>query len=956
MSTPSTIVFTDLVDSTRLGEQLGDAAMAHLWSQHDELARALFARHAGREVGRSDGFLALFDTAATALLFALAYHRGLEGQAGSPRARVGMHTGAVALRTNRPDDVARGATPFEVDGIALPLAARVMSMAQGGQTLLSAATVQALQREGCGSDLRLQSHGFWRLKGVSDPVEIFEAGHPGASLLPPPDSPKAYRVTLRRGGWVTVQELPHNLPAERDAFVGREPVLEALASAFAKGARLLTLLGLGGVGKTRLALKHAHGWLGDYAGGALFCDLSAARTADGVVHAVAQALGLSPGRSDPVAQVAESLAARGECLVILDNFEQVARHAEATLGCWLERAAQARFLVTSREVLGIVGEHTLAVPPLGLEEAVRVFELRALAAGAPELSSLESAERQALPELMEVLDRLPLAIELAAARARWMGPRAMLLHMGERFRFLAARGGRHDRQSTMRATLDWSWELLAAPEREVLATLAVFEGGFDLAAAQAVVDAVALRGAWLGDTLQSLVEKSLLRPAQEGRLGMLRTVHDYAARRLDDTGAAAGAEARHWRYFAAIDESAALRGRGAELDNLVIACRRAVAAEPAQAARLLGRCWAVLRLTGPFRLAIELGEAVAAALPGPAAEAPTVDRVIGSARLLLGEPAVARGHFERAISRAASVGDWPAWGETMGLLAGLELSTGRVGAARLLLDEVRAHTAADADTTVRYTRLNAEGRLHFMQSEWPAAWQSYSDAREVARAAGHARWLAGLEGNLGMVARAQGRRDDARRCWELALSGAEAAGDRSWAGNTHCNLGLLLHELGDGEGARHHLTEAVAIAQVMGNRRLEATARCNLGMVADALADLAAAVEQQTQAAALAQAAGDPRLEGQARGYLALACSQCGRHDEAAREMQAALGLLEAQTDGGLLTLALLQATVVAWSAGDESLARARWGSANDGLGRLSGPGDPEVQAMRLRAGRWLGP
>ena len=302
MTAIHTIVFTDLVDSTQLNQSMGDEAMAALWARHDAVARTLIRAHAGREVGRSDGFLVLFDSAAQALAFALDYHRAVADLPAAPQARVGLHTGPVALRQNRAEDTAQGATPYEVDGLALPLAARVMSLALGAQTLLTRDAVQALP---AAPNAALHSHGHWRLKGVAEPVEVFEAlpisaagtatTLPSACMAagwrPPPDSPKAYRVFRQGADWLPLQQLPNNLPAARDPFFGRAATLQAMVQAFEGGARLLSLLGLGGIGKTRLALHHARTWLGDYPGGAWFCDLSAASGLDGIVYAVAQALG-----------------------------------------------------------------------------------------------------------------------------------------------------------------------------------------------------------------------------------------------------------------------------------------------------------------------------------------------------------------------------------------------------------------------------------------------------------------------------------------------------------------------------------------------------------------------------------------------------------------------------------------------------------------------------------------
>ncbi|HSW09006.1 AAA family ATPase, partial [Aquabacterium sp.] len=496
MSEAHALLLTDIVDSTQLTEQLGHAAMSALWAAHDHAARGLLREWRGREIDKSDGFLLLFDAVADALGFALAYHRALAQLSPPLQARAGLHHGPVTLRENPAADVALGAKPLEVDGLAKPLAARVMALALGGQTLLTEAACAALGD----TTLRQQSHGHWRLKGVETAVELFEVGEAQAPFTPPPDSAKAWRV-LRQGElWLPRRELQHTLPAERDSFIGRQSALQELAQRFEGGARLVSLLGTGGTGKTRLAQRYGWTWLGDYPGGVWFCDLSPASTLDGIVHAVAQGLELPLGQVDPVQQIGQAIHGRGACLVVLDNFEQVARHAEATLGQWLDRAPEARFLVTSREVLGIVGEEAMSLPPLPPEDSVTLFLRRAVAASQGFKPGPEDSE--AIGPLVALLDGLPLAIELCAARVRVMPPRQLLQRMGDRFKLLAGGSGRRDRQATLRNTLDWSWDLLRQPERAALAQLSVFEGGFTIASAEAVVDLSAFDEApWVVDVL-----------------------------------------------------------------------------------------------------------------------------------------------------------------------------------------------------------------------------------------------------------------------------------------------------------------------------------------------------------------------------------------------------------------------------------------------------------------------
>jgi class 3 adenylate cyclase len=331
MSEIVALLFTDAVDSTLTTQRLGDERALALWTEHDRRARDLLRRHHGREIDRADGFLLLFDSAADAARHALDYHAAM-AELGLA-ARAGLHVGPVVLRPASAADIALGAKPVEVEGLAKPLAARVMAMARGGQTLLSAAARQALEGTGLDAATQIRSHGHYRLKGIAEPVEVFELGTlPQCSFTPPADADKSYRVVRSGDLWQPAREIPRHLPAERDAFVGRGADLQAIARHFDEGARLLTLLGPGGTGKTRLAVRYGQAWLGDWPGGVWFCDLAEASTVDGIHYAVGSALGVRLGAGDAAAQLAEAIAGRGRCLVVLDNFEQVASHAAATIG------------------------------------------------------------------------------------------------------------------------------------------------------------------------------------------------------------------------------------------------------------------------------------------------------------------------------------------------------------------------------------------------------------------------------------------------------------------------------------------------------------------------------------------------------------------------------------------------------------------------------------------------
>jgi predicted ATPase/class 3 adenylate cyclase len=906
MNPPRALLLTDVVDSTRLSHELGDAAMARLWTEHDRAARDLLRVWRGREIEKTDGLLALFDSAADAVGFASGYHRALAALQVPLKARVGIHAGAVTLRETSAEDAGLGAKRIEVDGLVKPITARVMATALGGQTLLTGDARQALGATG----LRVLAHGHWRLKGLPEPLELFEVGEAGAPFVPPPDDEKAWRVVRQRDLWLPVREVRHSLPAERDSFVGRREPLQVLATKLDDGARLVSVLGMGGTGKTRFVTRFALSRLGDFPGGVWFCDLSPARTVDGIFFAVAHGLDVPLGKTDPVEQLSQAIAGRGKCLVILDNFEQVARHAEETLGHWLDGAPLAQFIVTTREVLGIVGEQTLALAPLTPDDGLALFLRRAEAAR--QGFSPDDEDLRAAAELVRVLDGLPLAIELAAARVRVMPPHALLERMNRRFDILMSRSGRRDRQATLRAAFDWSWELLSDPEKAALAQLAVFERGFTLASAEAVVQIDANAPA-IVDLLQWLIDKSFVREIGDGRFDLLDSVREYAAEHLRTEGrypgsgpaAAEAAFRSHWHHFASLDERAATASRCIEANNLVVACRRAAAAGDARSAvGCLQGAWAALRLTGPLRVCSQLA-AMVAELPGQTdGERALVHWVVGGSLDGLGRVDDARQHIVAGLALATQPGDAGTRARLLFLLGMRQITDGQLDGAENSLIAARDLAVALGDRALQAYVLNGLGRLMDHQSRLDEARMHYDAALALARDTGDKRLEGGVLGNLGGLHHDVGRLGEARAHYERALALARDVGDRRWEGNARCNLGLLYLDELRADAAAREFEAALLIARETGHMRLTYTVVCNIGLCLLAMDQVPEAAARLQEAIDAAVQSGDLRSEGQFSGYLAVALARLGRLHEARAALHRGERLLLEISDA--LSLALL--------------------------------------------------
>jgi predicted ATPase/class 3 adenylate cyclase len=566
-----TLLLTDVVGSTQLSEQLGDAAMALVWQHHDRVARDLLSIWHGREIDKTDGMLLMFDHPEDAVHYAHAYHQALARLDTPLEARAGLHVGQVLLRENAAEDVQRGAKPLEVDGLAKPTAARIMALARGAQTLISSEACAALSESG----LAFESHGHWLLKGVHEPVELFEVILAGDGCRAPTDGDKGYRVTQVGERWLPVAEIPNNLPQQASQFIGREKELREI-KALLGSARLVTLLGMGGLGKTRMSLQAAAEVMHQFPDGVWFMDLAPITDP---VHALAEAAQVLGVREEPERSLLQSVCAflkDRRVLMIFDNCEHLIQPAAKLANALIKAAPHLRLAATSREALRISGEHTITILPLTLPKvgadvatlmqspAVRLFVDRAQSNKASfELNHQNAA---AVAELVVRLEGIPLALELAAARVRALSVDEINKRLGDRYRILT--GGSRDapgRQQTLRALVDWSYDTLSEDEKTLLNRLAIFRGGANLATIEAVCCADPIDPADSLDLMMLLVEKSLVMTSDDAlgtRYRMLETIRDYAHEQLDRSGEADSVGAAHCHHFFAYAKQGrdALRG------------------------------------------------------------------------------------------------------------------------------------------------------------------------------------------------------------------------------------------------------------------------------------------------------------------------------------------------------------------------------------------------------------
>ena len=531
-----TFLFTDLEGSTRLWEEYADAmrvALAH----HDDLLRAAIEGNGGRVVkSTGDGAMATFRSAGEGVSAAVAAQEALHTaswpDALELRVRMGLHAGEATERDG------------DWFGTDVNRAARVMAVAHGRQIVCTRPVADQVRDRFTLDDL-----GEHRLRDLQASVHLFQIGAPGLrATFPPLRSLDAYRS---------------NLPYELSSFVGRDEALRATTDRV-RTSRVVTVVGVGGVGKTRLALHVASELLPHYPDGVWLCELAPVQEPEGLLDAIAAALGYTPPQGVTVAEGLSRFLERKDLLLLLDNCEHLVRAVAEWVTATTAAAANVSVLATSREALGIAGEHLAPLASLGVPATADVTSVVTSEAGALFVARAEEARGSlvldddaaaAVQDICARLDGIPLAIELAAARTVLMSPVEILSRLDQQFRLLT--GGRRtslERHQTLRAAIDWSFELLSADERALLTRLSVCVGGFDLDAAVALAAGSGVDEFEAFDVLSSLVAKSLVeRTERDGttRYRLLEMIRQYAAEQLDHASSAAARD-DHARHYLAL--------------------------------------------------------------------------------------------------------------------------------------------------------------------------------------------------------------------------------------------------------------------------------------------------------------------------------------------------------------------------------------------------------------------
>jgi predicted ATPase/class 3 adenylate cyclase len=815
-----TFLFTDIEGSTLLLERVGDRQYADLQRDHQRLLRAAFAQGGGHEIDtQGDAFFVAFrsarDAVATAVEAQLTINAHAWPQGVAVRVRMGLHTGTPTIAGRH------------YVGLDVHRASRICSAGHGGQILLSLETGRLIENDSP-PGVTLKDHGSHRLKDLQQPEKLFQVLHP--------ELPNQFPALK------SLDAFPNNLPRQLTGFIGREREMAEVKRLLTTTC-LLTLTGTGGSGKTRLALQVAADVLEGYRDGVWLAELAALSNPALVPQTVAAALGVREVPGQPMLETLLHYLQRKKLLLVLDNCEHLVAACAQLAGELLRTCPNLRILATSREALNIQGEIAWPVPSLSLPdrrqipslehlaqfEAVRLFVERA--AAAKPTFALTPENVAPVAAVVQRLDGIPLAIELAAARVPAMSVDQIAARLDDRFRLLT-RGSRASlpRQQTLRAALDWSHQLLTEREQRLLRRFAVFAGGWTLEAAEAVCGGDGIEEFDVLDLLTQLVFKSLVVTDEQNgevRYRFLETVRQYGLEKLEQFGETEAIRKRHRDWYLGLAERAEPELLGvkqaawfdqleAEHDNLRAALKSFLeSGEPEAGMRLAGSVWRFWYVRG------YIGEG--------------------------------RGWLEAALSGRSAV---------------------------------PAPFVAKA--------LMAAGGLAFVQGDYTQGRRFYEDSLAMWRELGDRRQIAYLLSNLGFLTSSQGDQAAARTLLEESLAIRREIADTGGAATSLNNLGLVLYRIGDFAGARALFNEALVIWREVGDKQHIAMALANLGLVSREQGDYPLSRSFYEECVGIRRALGDKQgIAYTLEGFAGLAVAQ-GQGKRAARLLGAVESLREA--------------------------------------------------------------
>ena len=864
-----TFLYTDIEGSTNLAHQTRDAWEA-LRKRHHAILREAIEAHNGyvfQIVG--DGFCTAFHTAGDAMRAAVKSQVDLQAENWGDvpiRVRMGIHTGKAELQE---DGLYQGY-------VTLSHVQRLMSAGHGGQVLLSFAAKELVQDE-LPEGVELRDMGQHRLKDFDRPEHIFQLNIAGL----PTDFPPLNTLDSRR----------HNLPIQLTSFIGREHEM-AEVKYLLSVTRLLTLTGAGGSGKTRLAIEVATDLVNSFKDGVWWVELAALTDEILVPQATAKVLGVPEAPNQSLSETLVYFLELKQLLLVLDNCEHLITACAELTERLLNACPNLKILATSREALGLTGESawyvsTLSVPASDNEppveklpqyEAIHLFIERAVAAKSN--FALTAQNAHFVTQICRRLDGIPLALELAAARAKVLSMEQIAMRLDDRFNLLTS-GSRTalPRQQTLRAATDWSHDLLTDKERILFRRLSIFAGGWTLEAAELVCSGDGVEASEVLDLLTRLVDKSLvIMQEQEGeaRYRMLETIRQYAREKLMVAGEEGEPiKARHLAFFTqlALTAEPALE----ETNQVVWLNRLEMEHDNLRAA--LSWAWEHDDSDGVFRLGNALGQfwfvhshwnegwrwleraleiSRHAGKQSPESGALHRRALMTAATLLLRleDYGMVQVLAEESLALSREVGDKRDMARSLERLGIVASIRGDYAAARAYHQE---DLKLKRESGSRYTTipLNNLGSVAHAQGDYVTARKLIQESLAISREKGHKWGMASSLERLGLVARAQGDYVTALASYEEGLALRRELGDKWGMANSLIGLGLVAHAQGNYAVARASYQESLRLYREWGLKRGMATSLANLGHLSLIEEDVAAARVQYVESLTLIRDSGN---------------------------------------------------------------------------------------------------
>jgi predicted ATPase/class 3 adenylate cyclase len=860
-----TFLLTDIEGSTRLWDQ--DApSMQKAVARQQTIIAELVQQHAGRlpkAQGEGDSVLAVFPRASDAVAATLEIQRSLNSEVwptNTPiRIRIALHTGEAELREG------------DYYGQTVNRCARMRAIAHGGQTLLSKATAE-LVRDQLPEGASLEDAGVHQLRDLTVPEHVFQLCHPDLPADFPP---------LR-----SVEGASHNLPIQLTSFIGRTNEIAEVKKLIAN-TRLLTLTGPGGFGKTRLALEVAGDLVDEYSDGVWVVELEYQKDPSLVAQSVASVLGV---REEPGRELMETLADHSRSkamLLVLDNCEHVVGASATLAGELLRLSPSLKILATSRESLGVSGETTWMVPPLslpdpkvspqGLEglaefESARLFVDRAFFAK-PDFT-LAHSDAPTVAAICRSLDGIPLAIELAASWVKVLPVHEINKRLKDRLRMLA--GGARTaatRKQTIRASIDWSYDLLTEEEKALLIRLSVFHGGFTLEAAEGICSGASVAEGDVLETLSRLVDKSLvLAEERDGdvRYRLLEVVREYAAELLSASKADTSFRNKHLDWFTSFAETTEkllygpqqlewYRKLDDEHDNFRAALEWTETARLSDAglrlAGALGNFWFVRGYWSEGRRRLE--RALAECADASPETRATGLYWAGGLALGLGDYEVARERFEEALQLRREIGDQSGIGTVLNALGNMTAVQGDLASAKSFFEEGLLILREIGDKSGLLTTLSHLAYLAQTEGDLQPARSLVQEALSLARELGGERGIAGALFFLGTIALGEGEYADAQGHFEEALEIHRRLGDTPRVAFCLAMLGDIAYEQGNLDDAKQLLEDATILGREVGEKQILPDALEHLATVARSRGDYSGASTLYEEALEIARELND---------------------------------------------------------------------------------------------------